>query len=279
MTTRPTIHGTPITGTTRLAAVIGSPVTHSRSPLIHNAAFAAMDLDWVYVALEVAPGRGFDAVRALPTMGIAGVNVTMPHKADAARACDQLTDAARGLESVNTVVVRPDGSILGDSTDGEGFLRSLADANLDPAHRSVLVLGAGGAARAVAAALVGRGAHVRVAARRDRSAAELAEQVVGVESVPWPGDRAVDAQIVVNATPMGMAGDVTVAFAPRADQWVVDLVYHPIETPLLVRAKQVGAHPIGGLGMLVHQAALSFERWTGLPAPLAAMRAAAAPPG
>ena len=270
MTTR-----TSITGTTRLAAVIGSPVSHSRSPLIHNAAFAATDLDWVYVALEVAPGRGFDAVRALPTLGIAGINVTMPHKADAARACDELTDAARGLASVNTVVVRPDGSILGDSTDGEGFLRSLADAHLDPADRSVLVLGAGGAARAVAAALVGRGANVRVASRRDRGAAELAEQVVGVESVPWPGDRTVDAQIVVNATPMGMAGDVTVAFAPRADQWVVDLVYHPIETPLLARAKQVGAYPIGGLGMLVHQAALSFERWTGLPAPLAAMRDAA----
>ena len=270
MTTR-----TSITGTTRLAAVIGSPVKHSRSPLIHNAAFAAIDLDWVYVALEVAPGRGFDAVRALPTLGIAGINVTMPHKADAARACDELTDAARGLASVNTVVVRPDGSILGDSTDGEGFLRSLADAHLDPADRSVLVLGAGGAARAVAAALVGRGANVRVASRRDRGAAELAEQVVGVESVPWPGDRTVDAQIVVNATPMGMAGDVTVAFAPRADQWVVDLVYHPIETPLLARAKQVGAYPIGGLGMLVYQAALSFERWTGLSAPLAAMRDAA----
>ena len=265
----------PITGTTRLAAVIGSPVKHSRSPLIHNAAFGALDLDWVYVALEVAPGRGFDAVRALPALGIAGINVTMPHKADAARACDELTEAARGLESVNTVVVRPDGSILGDSTDGEGFLRSLADANLDPTDRSVLVLGAGGAARAVAAALVGRGAHVSVAARRNRAASELAEQVVGVELVPWPGDQTVDAHIVVNATPVGMAGDVTVAFAPRADQWVVDLVYHPIETPLLARAAQVGAHPIGGLGMLVHQAALSFERWTGLPAPLPAMRAAA----
>lgn len=264
-----------ITGATTLAAVIGSPVRHSRSPSIHNAAFAALDLDWVYVALEVAPGRGFDAVRALPTLGIAGVNVTMPHKADAARACDELTDAAAGLQSVNTVVVRPDGSVLGDSTDGEGFLRSLADTGLDPREQSVLVLGAGGAALAVAAALVGRGAHVSVAARRAGAASELAERVPGVAVAGWPGDRPVDAGVVVNATPIGMGEDPTAPFEPRAGQWVIDLVYHPSETPLLARAQSVGAYPVGGIGMLVHQAALSFERWTGRPAPLAVMRNAA----
>lgn len=264
-----------VTGATRLAAVIGSPVRHSRSPRIHNAAFRALDLDWVYVALDVAPGRGFDAVRALPTLGIAGVNVTMPHKADAARACDQLTDVARALESVNTVVVRPDGSLLGDSTDGEGFLRSLADAALDPEGRSVLVLGAGGAARAVAAALVRRDAVVSVAARRAGAASELAARVPGAHAVAWPQEGLVGAEVVVNATPVGMAGDDSKPFEPRAGQWVVDLVYHPVETPLLDHAVRVGARPIGGLGMLVHQAALSFECFTGRPAPLAAMWAAA----
>ena len=122
-----------ISGTTRVAAVIGSPVRHSRSPRIHNAAFAAAGLDWVYVALEVQRGGGFDAVRALPTLGIGGINVTMPHKADAARACDHLTETAAALGSVNTVVVNADGSTRGDSTDGEGFLRSVADAGLDVA--------------------------------------------------------------------------------------------------------------------------------------------------
>ena len=264
-----------ITAATTLAAVIGSPVRHSRSPSIHNAAFAALDLDWVYVALEVAPGAGFDAVRALPTLGIAGVNVTMPHKADAARACDELTAAAAGLQSVNTVVVRADGTLLGDSTDGEGFLRSLADAGLDPRDESVLVLGAGGAARAVAAALVGRGARVSVAARRADAASELAGRVSGVTVAEWPGDRPVDVGVVVNATPIGMGEDRTTPVAPQSGQWVVDLVYHPSETPLLTRAKLVGAHPVGGIGMLVHQAALSFERWTGRAAPLAVMRTAA----
>lgn len=264
-----------VTGATRLAAVIGSPVRHSRSPRIHNAAFTALDLDWVYVALDVAPGRGFDAVRALATLGIAGVNVTMPHKADAARACDELTDVARALESVNTVLLRPDGSLLGDSTDGEGFLRSVADAALDPTGRSVLVLGAGGAARAVAAALVRHGASVSVAARRADAASALVARVPGTRAVAWPDEGPVAAEVVVNATPIGMAGDGSVPFEPRAGQWVVDLVYHPIETALIKRATDVGAHPIGGLGMLVHQAALSFERFTGRSAPLAAMRIAA----
>jgi shikimate dehydrogenase len=264
-----------ITGATQLAAVIGSPVRHSRSPAIHNAGFAAAGLDWVYVALEVAPGRGADAVHAASALGLRGLSVTMPHKADAAAACDELTPAAAALASVNTVVVRDDGTLLGDSTDGEGFLRSLADAGLDPAGRSVLLLGAGGAARAVAAALVGRGATVEVAARRAEAGDALAAAVRGVRAVEWPSVGVAAAEIVVNATPIGMGDDPNLPVEPAPDQWVVDLVYHPLETPLLRRARAVGASTVGGLGMLVHQAALAFEQWTGVPAPLDAMRAAA----
>lgn len=267
-----------ITGATKLVAVIGSPVRHSRSPMIHNAAFAATGLDWVYVALEVAPGRGFDAVRALPDLGLAGINVTMPHKADAARACDELTPVAATLGSVNTVVVRPDGSRFGASTDGAGFLASLNAEGLDPSSRSVLVLGAGGAARAVVAALQGSGAQVAVAARRAEAAASLASAIPGVRAVDWPGADAVAADVVVNATPIGMGDDPRLPVEPVPDQWIVDLVYHPLRTPLLARAETVGAHPIGGLGMLVHQAALAFELWTGIAAPLEAMRAAAREP-
>ncbi len=272
-----------ITGATKLAAVIGSPVRHSRSPMIHNAAFAATGQDWVYVALTVAPGDGFDVVRCLPSLGVAGINVTMPHKSDAARACDELTPAAQRLASVNTVVVRPDGTCLGDSTDGEGFLRAISDDGLDPAGRSVLVLGAGGAARAVAAALVTVGAEVTVAARRIDAAKELVRAIPGVRAVPWPGSNAdvgsrpesVDVEVVVNATPIGMGDDRAIPVEPVPEQWIVDLVYHPTETELLARALAVGARPVGGLGMLVHQAALAFELWTGVPAPLDVMREAA----
>lgn len=264
-----------ITGHTRVAGVIGSPVGHSRSPAIHNAAFAAAGLDWVYVAFAVAPGRGADAVRSLPTLGIGGINVTMPHKVDAARACDELTTVARALGSVNTVVVRDDGSCLGASTDGEGFLRSLTDEGLDPAGRSVLVLGAGGAARAVADALIRVGARVTVASRRPEAARALAAAVAGAEVSAWPSSPAGDMEIVVNATPIGMGDDAGIPIEPVAGQWIVDLVYHPLETGLLRKATETGARPIGGLGMLVHQAALAFELWTGLPAPLSAMRDAA----
>jgi shikimate dehydrogenase len=250
-------------------------VRHSRSPAIHNAGFAAAGLDWVYVALEVAPGRGADAVRAAATLGLRGLSVTMPHKVDAAAACDVLTPAAAALASVNTVVVRDDGTVLGDSTDGEGFLRSLADAGLDPAGRSVLLLGAGGAARAVAAALVGRGAVVEVAARRAEARDAMVAAVPGVRATEWPTAGTAPAEIVVNATPIGMGDDPNLPVEPAPDQWVVDLVYHPLETPLLRRARAVGASPVGGIGMLVHQAALAFEQWTGVPAPLDAMRAAA----
>jgi shikimate dehydrogenase len=264
-----------ISGRTRLAAVIGSPVRHSRSPAIHNAGFAAAGLDWAYVALEVAPGRGADAVRAARVLGLGGLSVTMPHKADAATACDELTPSAAALGSVNTVVVRDDGSCLGDSTDGEGFLRSLADEGLDPAGRSVLLLGAGGAARAVAAALVGRGARVGVAARRAEARDALVAAVPGTRAVEWPASGPAAADIVVNATPIGMGDDGGLPVEPATGQWIVDLVYHPLETPWLRRARTIGAPTVGGLGMLVHQAALAFEQWTGVPAPLDAMRAAA----
>jgi shikimate dehydrogenase len=200
----------------------------------------------------------------------------MPHKADAATACDELTPTAAALGSVNTVVVREDGTRLGDSTDGEGFLRSLADAGLDPAGRSVLLLGAGGAARAVAAALVRHGAVVEVAARRTDARDALVDAVPGVRPADWPTTGPAGSEIVVNATPIGMGGDDALPVLPAADQWIVDLVYHPLETAWLRRAAVIGEPTVGGLGMLVHQAALAFEQWTGVPAPLDAMRRAAA---
>ena len=269
-----------VTGSTRVVGVIGDPVRHSLSPAIHNAAFAALGLDWVYVAFPVPAGQGGEAVAAARTLGLAGLSVTMPHKAPVAAACDDLTDDARALGAVNTVVIGDDGRALGASTDGEGFLAALAEDGIAVGPgTTVLVVGAGGAAKAVVLALARAGAEVTVAARRAEAAAEAAALAPGVGTCPLgsPGALApamAKAELVVNATPAGMDG-AAVPFEPgllRPGQTVADLIYHPAETPLLAAARTLGARTHNGLGMLIHQAAAAFTLWTGRPAPLEAMR-------
>ena len=264
-----------ITGSTRVVGIIGDPVGHSRSPAMHNAAFDALGLDWVYVAFPVPRGQGAAAVQAVATLGLAGLNVTMPHKADAAAACDDLSSEAAALGAVNTVV-NMDGTLAGHSTDGDGFLRALDDEGITVAGRRAVVLGSGGAGRAITHALGRVGAHVTVAARRPeaaRSAAALAPGgvAVGVDEL------AVESfDVVVNATPLGMEGQPPPFDTDRlhADQFVFDTVY-PVETPLLREARARGLRAAGGLDMLVHQGALSFSLWTGVAPPLELMRAAA----
>jgi shikimate dehydrogenase len=268
------------TGSTRVAGVIGDPIRHSRSPAIHNAGFVAAGLDWVFCAFEVPRGEGAAALAAMRALGLGGLSVTMPHKQDAARACDELTPAAAVLDSVNTVVPGADGGLLGASTDGEGFLRSVRDHGVDPGAGPALVLGAGGAARAIALALAGAGADVTVAARRPEAAEAAAGVAPGARGVPLAGCDPRGFALVVNATPLGMQGEAWEVFdAERLNpgQFVVDTVYHPMETPLLAAARAGGVPCTNGLGMLVHQAALAFELWTGVEAPLDAMRAAAGP--
>ncbi len=273
---RPAVIG----GDTRVAAVIGDPVRHSLSPVLHNTAYAELDLDWVYVAFEVPDGATKQALEAMRALGIAGFSVTMPHKTAAAAACDELTDAAEVLRSVNTVTLLADGRLRGDSTDGAGFLRALdAAAEVAPGAR-VSVLGAGGAARAVVRALAHANARVIVCARRLEAARAAAALGPGATACPWEerADAVRDADIVVNATPIGMGGDARLPVpldAIRAGQVVADLVYHPLETPLLAGARARAAFGVDGLGMLVHQAALQVEQWTGRVAPVALMRAAA----
>jgi len=267
----------PPSGRTRVVGVIGDPVAHSLSPVLHNAAFAALGLDWVYVAFPVPRGRGADAVAAVPALGLAGFNVTMPHKEDVAGACDELTPDAARLRSVNTVVARPDGRTLGDSTDGPGFLDALADEAIAVAGRPVLVLGAGGAARAVALALGRADARVTVAARRPDAAEAAAALAPGGRVVALGAADPSAFAVIVNATPLGMSGGDPLPVDPEAlhpGQSVIDLVYHPADTPLLTAARAQGAVAVNGLGMLLHQAARSFTLWTGERAPLDAMRAA-----
>ncbi len=274
-----------ISGATRLAAVIGWPVRHSLSPAIHNAAFAAAGLDWAYVALEVRSERGADAVAAMRTLGIEGLSVTMPHKAAVAGAVDARTDAAEVLGAVNCVF-RDGDRLVGDNTDGEGFVDGLRlDHGVDPAGRRCLVVGAGGAARAVVRALAASGATEVAVLNRTRSRAEEAARLAGgAGRVADPADVA-GADLVVDATPMGMTGqgggpdDGSPEWASslHAGQVVADLVVDPVRTPLLGVAAARGATTVDGLSMLVHQAAHAFRRWTGVEPPLDAMRAAVEP--
>lgn len=272
------------TAATRVAAVIGDPVGHSLSPVIHNAAFAAAQLDWVYVALHVRAGEGAAAIDGMRTLGIDGLSVTMPHKEAVIPALDRLSEEAERLGAVNCVSRQGD-LLVGDNTDGEGFLAGLRDDfAFDPAGRTCVVLGAGGAARAAVLALATAGAAaVQVVNRTEDRAREAAALAGPVGSVEGP-EVVADADLVVNATSVGMrsadgSGDWATALPCDADrlgsgQVVADLVYHPLRTALMDAAAQRGATTSNGLSMLIHQAAAAFARWTGQPAPIEVMRAA-----
>ncbi len=269
-----------ISGGTRLAAVIGSPVKHSLSPAIHNAAFAARGLDWTFVAFDVPSGGGAAAVAGVRALGLGGLSVTMPLKAEAATAVDVLSDDARALGAVNCVV--PDASILrGENTDGAGFVDALRiDEGVDPAGLRCVVLGAGGAARAVIRALGGAGAAAVLVVNRTPSNAADAALLAGDAGAVADVSAVDDADLVVNATPAGMRGgpDHLPVDPERfhAGQIVMDLVYRPAGTPLLAAAGARGARTIAGDGMLVHQAAHAFRLWTGEEAPVGVMAAAMA---
>jgi shikimate dehydrogenase len=274
-----------------VVGVIGSPVRHSLSPVLHNAAFAALDLNWVSLAFEVAPGRAAAALDGARALGLAGLSVTMPHKAEVAALVDTGTEVAARLGAVNCVI-NHEGLLQGANTDGQGFLASLERAaGFEPAGKRCLVIGAGGAARAVAYALGEAGAaEVVVVNRTPARAAEVAAlagvagRALAEADVAQTEVEAAQADLVVNATPVGMAG---AGPADAAEQWLVppvllhagqvvtDLVYAPRRTAWLVAAADAGATTVGGLGMLVHQAAAQVELWTGQEAPVDVMWRAA----
>ena len=266
----------------RLAALIGTPVEHSLSPAIHQAAFDAAHVGWDYAAFDVAAGRGADAVEAMRVLGLAGMSVTMPHKRDVADAVDRLDPAAAALRSVNTVSWDGD-ELVGSSTDGAGFIAALAQVGVDVGGADVAIIGAGGAARSVIDALGRAGAHsIRVINRTtDRAASASALAVMAEVGTADDIDRA---DLVVNATSVGMgiaptdASDIDLPCAPgrlRPSQVVVDLVYHPLRTAWLDAAEHAGARAVDGLGMLIHQAALQQLAWLGELADVDVMRSAA----
>ena len=268
-----------ISGSTSLVGVIGWPVAGSLSPTIHNAAFRALGLDWVYVPLAVPPGALAEAVAGLRALGFAGANVTMPHKADAAAALQDLSEDAARLGAVNTIVIGPEGS-SGHNTDVtgfEGFLRD--DVGFDPRGRSALLFGAGGAARACALALTRSGISRLVVAARDleraRDLGRTIDDLGPIEVVPWDRAPGVRADLIVNATPVGADREGLPAPELRDATAVVDLLYLPATTPLLARARGAGVAAFGGLGLLLRQGALSLELWTGQVPPMDVMSAAA----
>jgi shikimate dehydrogenase len=277
-----------LSAATRVAAVIGDPVRHSLSPALHNAAFGALALDWVYVAFPVRPGAGEAAVAAMRVLGLAGLSVTMPHKAAVVGGLDRLGPTAARLGVVNTIswAASPDGpELVGDSTDGAGFLDALrGDAGFDPSGRRCLILGAGGAARAVCLALAEAGAaRVQVVARRRDAADQCADLAGSAGAAVGPEDLAGavnDSDLIVNASPVGMSPgdglpfDLEVALL-RPDHFVADLIYAPATTPLMAAGRARGARTANGLGPLIHQAARQVAIWTGRPAPIDVMSAAA----
>jgi shikimate dehydrogenase len=248
-----------------LAGVLGFPVRHSRSPAMMNAAFAALGLDWRYLALPLPPRRFAEAVRALAGSGYRAANVTIPHKLAALEVADEVSDAARAIGAVNTLTLREDGHIAGDNTDAGGLLDALGE----PAPATALVLGAGGAARAAVHGLLGRGLDVALCNRTlDRAEALVGHFGGRVTAHGAAGRQALlaDCDLLVNTTSLGMVGQppLEIDLSPLPERAVVyDVVYVPLETDLLKQAKARGLRTVDGLGMLLHQAVEGFAHWFG----------------
>lgn len=263
-----------------MAAVIGDPVAHSLSPAIHNAGFAAAGLDWVFVALPVTAGDIGAAVGGARALGLAGLSVTMPHKATVSTHLDEVQPDAAALDAVNCVI-RSGDRLIGANTDGPGFVDALAAEGVGLEGRRVLVLGAGGAGRAVIRAVAGAGAAEIGVVNRTEARRSTAVALGGASTRPATAAEAPAFDVVVNATSVGMGHPVADGAQPiatdllRPGQVVVDLVYEPVETALLAGARQVGARAVDGVGMLVHQAAHAFGLWTAVEPPVEAMARAA----
>lgn len=264
---------------TSFVGVLGWPLEHTLSPALHNAAFRAANLDWCYLAWPVEPRSLGAAVEGVRALGAMGANVTMPHKESILEHLDDVSGDAAAVGAVNTVQ-RSGDRLIGHNTDIDGFREFLeADAGADASGKRVLLLGAGGAARGVVKALEELGAAEISVAARDALRARRLESISEVVSVSqWSqAEKAASkADIIVNATPLGMRGEDLLGNASwRPGQLVVDLVYSPPSTRLVERARAGGADAWGGLGMLIHQAAASFQIWTGSPPSLDALSVAA----
>ncbi len=260
-----------LSGKAKIAGVIGWPVGHSRSPRLHGYWLEHHGIDGAYIPLAVAPDNFAAAVTGLAAAGLRGVNVTLPHKAAALAACDSVDDNARRIGAVNTIVFGDDGAMRGSNTDAFGFLENIRQNAAWQSGGIAVVLGAGGAARAVCVALADAGMDdIRVVNRTRKRAGQLAADLGQPLNVqPWESrhDALAGAALLVNTTSLGMTGqpplDLDLAALP-VDAAVNDIVYAPLETELLARARARGNPAVDGLGMLLHQARPGFEAWFGV---------------
>jgi shikimate dehydrogenase len=254
-----------LSGHARVAGIIGWPVSHSRSPRLHGYWLEKHRIDGAYIPLPIAPEHFRDTVRGLMHAGFAGANVTIPHKLAAFEVCDTVDETARRAGAVNTLTFR-DGKITGANTDGWGFLANLRAHGVDLRSGPALLLGAGGGARAIAAALLAEGVRVSIANRTPARAGQLVRDLPGPSLVPWEHrDAAVaDHALIVNTTALGMEGKekLTIDLSHAASGTAVaDIVYVPLETPLLQDAVARGLKPVEGLGMLLYQGIPGFRSW------------------
>ena len=255
-----------------LAGVIGTPIEHSRSPALHGYWLKAYGIRGHYIPLNVSRVNLERVIRTMPQMGFVGANVTIPHKESILNIADIVTDRAALIGSANTLIFADDGKIHADNTDGYGFIENLRSNAPDwkPENGPAVVLGAGGAARAVISSLLDAGAPELRLSNRTRSRAEAMRNEFGtrIEVTEWvnAGDMIEGARTVVNTTSLGMVGmaELQISLADLTpDMLVTDLVYNPLETEFLKSARQAGCQVVDGLGMLLHQAVPGFERWFG----------------
>ena len=275
-----------ISGKTQVCGVIGDPIEHTMSPLMHNAAFRELGLDYVYVAFRVKRDELAQAIEGMRALNIRGLNVTIPHKVNIIPLLNSLDPLAEKIGAVNTVVSK-DGMLKGYNTDASGFLQALLDKGVTPEGKNAVILGAGGAARAISFILAEREANLVILNRLEEMdwAEELARKI---SSVFGKEVRALElkeanlrtaldkAELLVNATSVGMSPNINSTPVParllRPGLVVFDIVYNPIQTRLLREAEAAGAQTINGLEMLAWQGALAFEKWTGQKAPLDLMK-------
>ena len=280
---------TDISGKTKVCALIGDPIEHTMSPAMHNAAFSKLGLDYVYVAFGVKPGELAGAINGMKSLGLPGWNVTIPHKVNVIPLLDKLDPLAEKIGAVNTVV-NDNGILTGHNTDATGFLQAMLEKGVEPKGKKIAIMGAGGAARAVSFILADRGAYPVILNRIEELdwAENLAAMIAKEFDIEVPaleltkenlGKVLDDAEILVNATSVGMSPNDTVSPAPaellKTDLTVYDVIYNPIKTRLLKDAEAAGAMTIGGIDMLVWQGIMAFEKWTGQKPPFDLMKSQA----
>jgi shikimate dehydrogenase len=276
-----------LTGKTRICGVIGDPIEHTLSPTMQNAAFNALKLDVAFLAFKVKPAELENAVNGMRALNVRGLNVTMPHKSTVMNFLDRIDLSAQIVNSVNTILNK-ESKLFGFNTDGVGALKALRENGVEPKGRKVLLLGAGGAARAIAYAMAKESDELAVLNRTVKPAQELVKLlektankkiVAGALSPKEIQQNLQDSDILINATSIGMKPKIDESLvAPkllRPDLAVMDIVYNPIETKLAKDAKAAGAKVVSGVEMLIYQGAASFEIWTGKSAPVEVMRQAA----